>query len=267
MKYRTYPLLTGHFTVAFNGKGDIKFPRVKDIPSYIFLIVDENGEAVVVDTGFDLNYIPAPDSHGERFPEQEIPFLIKQKGIDPLNIKKIIQTHLHWDHAAGIRHFPNAEIYIQSNEIHGLFNLKKYEETSFCPDHWIDRLDSFVLLEGNCSILPGIEVIHTSGHTNGHQAVKIEGENQNILLLGDSPFTYEWLWTLIPDTYWIEYRNEKGRKFFWQNEILPIIDRWYRKKQKTASVPVKEIALEELKKICDLQIFSHDPGLRDIDYL
>jgi glyoxylase-like metal-dependent hydrolase (beta-lactamase superfamily II) len=267
MRYRIYPLLTGHFTVAFNGKADMKFPKVNDIPSYIFLLVDENGEAVVVDTGFDLEHIPAPDSHGERDPEQEIPFLVKQAGIDPLNVKKIIQTHLHWDHAAGIKHFPNAEIYLQSGEIQGLFNLREFEETSFCPAHWIDRLDSFILFEGNHEILPGIEVIRTGGHTNGHQAVKIKGEHQNILLLGDSPFTYEWLWTLVPGIYWEEYRSGKGRKFFWKNELLPVIDEWYKKRTVVYPQALKDYSIRELQKIGDIQIFSHDPGLKGKKYL
>jgi glyoxylase-like metal-dependent hydrolase (beta-lactamase superfamily II) len=267
MKYRVYPLLTGHFTVAFNGKGDLKFPKVENIPSYIFLLIDENGEAVVVDTGFDLDHIPTPDSYGERKPEQEIPFLIKQAGIDPLNIKKIIQTHLHMDHAAGIKHFPNAEIFLQGGEIRGLFNLREYEEISFCPDHWIARLDSFILIEGNREILPGIEVIRTGGHTHGHQCVKIQGENQSIFLLGDSPFTYEWLWTLIPDAYWDEYRSGKGKKFFWKDELLPVIDKWYKTKFKPAPELLKNYSMDDLKNIGDVQIFSHDPGLEGKKYL
>ncbi len=267
MKYRVYPLLTGHFTVAFNGNGNLKFPRVKDIPSYIFLLVDENGESVVVDTGFDTNHIPAPDSHGEREPVQEIPFLIKQAGIDPLNVKKIIQTHLHWDHAAGIKHFPNAEIFLQSGEIEGLYNLREYEETSFCPAHWIDRLDSFILLDGNSEIIPGIEVIRTGGHTKGHQAVKIQGESRSILLLGDSPFTYEWLWTLVPEKYWNEYRSEGGEKFFWRDELLPVIDKWYRKIKPASPKILKDCSTDELMNIGDLQIFSHDPGLKGKEYL
>lgn len=267
MNYKIYPLLTGHFTVAFNGKGDLKFPKVKNIPSYIFLLVDENGEAILVDTGFDTNHIPAPDSHGERTADQEIPFLIKQTGIDPLNIKKIIQTHLHWDHAAGIKHFPNAEIYLQSGEIEGLFHLREYEETSFCPDHWFDRLDNFILLDGNQEIVPGIEVIRTGGHTSGHQAVKVQGETSSVLLLGDSPFTYEWLWTLVPEIYWNEYRLNGGEKFFWRKEILPLIEVWYKKSKNTNNTILKDYTMNDLLKIGDIQIFSHDPGLKDKKFL
>lgn len=267
MRYRIYPLLTGHFTVAFNGIGNIKFPNVKDIPSYIFLLVDENGEAVIVDTGFDLNHIPAPDSNGSRDASQEIPYLLKKKGIDPSGIKKIIQTHLHWDHAAGIKHFPNAEIYLQSGEIEGLFHLREYEETSFCPAHWIDRLDSFVLLNGNCEILPGIEVIRTGRHTHGHQALKIQGEKQSVILLGDSPFTYEWLWTLVPDVYWKDYASGKGKKFFWREETLPLIDNWYRKKKSSSSEVLRDYSTKELNSMGDRKIFSHDPDLKDTDYI
>lgn len=266
MRYRVYPLLTGHFTVAFNASDDLKFPKVNNIPSYIFLLVDEKGDAIVVDTGFDTDYVPAPDSFGERLPEQEIPFLIKQAGFDPLGIKKIIQTHLHWDHAAGIKHFPNAEIFIQSGEIRGLFNLREFEEISFCPVHWIDRLDSFILTDGDKEIIPGIEAIRAGSHTRGHQAVKIKGEKENILLLEDSPFSYEWLWTRIPAFYWNRYRSAAGKKFFWREELLPVIDKWYRKKIKEYPQNLTGYSMEDLQAMGDIKIFSHDPGLKDKEY-
>jgi glyoxylase-like metal-dependent hydrolase (beta-lactamase superfamily II) len=229
------------------------------------LLLDENGEALLVDTGFDIDHIPAPDSYGERISDQEIPDLIKKFGIDPLKIKKIIQTHLHWDHTAGIKYFPNAEIYLQVDEIKGLLNLREFEEISFNPNDWLNRIDSFILIHGDYEIVPGIEVMRTGIHTYGHQVVKIQSEDKSIMLLGDSPFTYEWLWTLIPRKYWEEYRHGKGKNFFWGDDLIHI-EEWYRKNKRSSQKPLRDYSVNELQKIADISIFSHDPSLinRDI---
>ena len=257
MRYKVCPLLIGDFTITFNVPG-VKFPKVNDVPTLIFLLIDENGEAIVVDTGFDINYVPGLDSYGRIEPEQEIPYLLKHAGIDPLNVKKLIMTHLHWDHAAGIKNFPNAEIFVQQAEIEALFNLRDNEETTFCPGHWIDRLDSFILIDGTKNILPGIEVIRTGIHTKGHQAIKIQGMEKSILLIGDTFSTNEWLWTLVPPAHWQELRNGEGEKYFWREELLPRIEKWYRGKKLDIPQPLKEFTINTLKEIGGKQLYSHD---------
>lgn len=259
MKYTIHPLLTGYFTVAF--KGDLKFPKVENIPSFIFLILGENGEPLLVDTGFDMNHIPAPDSWGKREPQQEIPELLKSMGLKTSDIKKIIQTHLHWDHAAGLKYFPEAQIFIQSREIEGLFSLRNYEETSFCPAHWFHLRDRFVLIDGDIEIIPGITLIRTGIHTAGHQGVRIESSDRTVLLAGDSPFTYEWLWTLVPDNYWDIYRQTADKSFFWQDELLPEIKAWFSGAKIMQGKHHDDYTFDDLKKTGYLTIFSHDPGL------
>ena len=261
-----HPIHIGNFTVAYHGD-DIKFPKVANIPSFIFLLFDENGEAIIVDTGFDIDHVPAPDSYGEKVSGIDISGHIEKFGVDPLKIKKIIQTHLHWDHTAGLKYFPNAEIYLQVDEIKGLLNLKDFEEVSFNTNDWLSRMDNFILIHGDCEILPGIEVIRTGIHTYGHQAVKIQGEDKSIMLLGDSPFTYDWLWSVIPPKFWAAYKKGKGKKFFWADDLLHIIEEWYNKNKNESQKPLKDYPPSELRKMADISIFSHDPGLINKDII
>lgn len=257
-----YPLLTGFFTVAF--KGDLKFPKVENIPSFIFLIMTPSGEPLLVDTGFDIDHIPAPDSWGRREPHQEIPALLRKLGLAPSDIKKVVQTHLHWDHAGGLKYFPHAEIYIQSAEFQGLFHLMKYEETSFCPDHWFHLRENFRLVDGDIELMPGIDLIRTGGHTSGHQALRVECGDKTAILLGDSPFTYEWLWTLVPESYWDIYKSRVGRKFFWTGELLPEIEKWYKDADKIKGEDHKNYTVNDIKGMGDIHIFSHDPSLTGV---
>ncbi|HPJ33508.1 MAG TPA: N-acyl homoserine lactonase family protein [Spirochaetota bacterium] len=254
-----YPLLTGFFTVAF--KGDLKFPKVENIPSFIFLIMTPSGEPVLVDTGFALNHIPAPDSWGKREPHQEIPVLLEKHGVKTTDIKKVVQTHLHWDHAAGLKYFPHADIYIQAAEIEGLFSLVKYEESSFCPDHWFNLRDKFILIDGDYELMPGITLLRTGGHTSGHQALKVECGDKTAILLGDSPFSYEWLWTLVPESFWDVYRGGEGKKFFWQESLLHEIEKWFMAAKIIQGTKHNDYTVEDIKRMGDVHIFSHDPSL------
>ena len=267
MKYRIYPLLAGHFSVSFNLEGHRQFPEIDNIPSYIFLVIDENGCATVVDTGFDIDNIPGIDSYGEFNRTGTIPDLLKQAGFEPENIKKVILTHLHWDHTAGIKHFPEAEIYLQSSEFNHLFNMKKNEEISFNPVHWMDRLDSFILLDGNASILPGIELIRTGSHTPGHQAVKIQCEVNTVMLIGDLPFSYEWLWTHIPDSYWKKFRELKAEKFYWADKLLPDFKKWYKNHKSMVHKKFTHLTMKDVQGMADLLVFSHEKNLAGKKYL
>jgi glyoxylase-like metal-dependent hydrolase (beta-lactamase superfamily II) len=53
----------------------------------------------------------------------------------------------------------------------------------------------FELLDGDTEVLPGLEVIATPGHTEGHQCVVVRGENGQgtwagfDLLIGDAAYT------------------------------------------------------------------------------
>jgi glyoxylase-like metal-dependent hydrolase (beta-lactamase superfamily II) len=261
LKYTVRPLLTGFFTVAFKGDNLTRFPKVNDIPSFIFLITSEEGEHIIVDTGFDLSHIPGPDSSGIKLPQHEIPAILSRLGVDPAGIKKLIQTHLHWDHAAGIKHFPNAEIYVQAAEFNGLFSLREFEETSFAPYHWLDALDRFILLNGDSEILPGLKLLQSGGHTDGHQGVLVNGRDTSIVLIGDSPFTYEWLWTLVPVSFWETYRSATGRKFFWKDELSHRLRQWYEKNKPAAPLVRKYRDVNELRNCGVIALFSHDPGL------
>jgi glyoxylase-like metal-dependent hydrolase (beta-lactamase superfamily II) len=57
--------------------------------------------------------------------------------------------------------------------------------------HWFDFMNArFELLDGDAEVLPGLEVIATPGHTEGHQCVVVRGGNGSFdLLIGDAAYT------------------------------------------------------------------------------
>lgn len=263
LNYTVHPLLNGFFTVSFNNGGRTKFPKVENIPSLSFLIIDEKNIPVLVDTGFDINKIPGSNSTGIIKKEHHLEYNLKKFGFSPLNIKTVIQTHLHWDHSANIGLFPEADIFVQKAEIEGLFNLRENEETSYSPSHWFDSLSRFHLLQGSCEIKPGLKLIPSSGHTAGHQSVEINTADKIVTLIGDSPFSYEWLWTLVPDDQWAKFRSGDGKRFYWQDKSAATLKQWL-KNQPIYQCPDSinpTIANNTSTGKKEIKIFSHDPGL------
>ena len=49
-------------------------------------------------------------------PEWAVPHQLRERGIDPDAIELIVMTHLHYDHASGLRAFPNATVVVDQAE-------------------------------------------------------------------------------------------------------------------------------------------------------
>ncbi|MDX1636819.1 MAG: MBL fold metallo-hydrolase [Balneolaceae bacterium] len=123
-------------------------------------------------------------------------------GIAPEDITHVILTHLHYDHAAGCTYtdndsltqptFPNARYILQRNEweyavertgkpnpVQGA-NYRLDDLYRLFADNYFDLLET-----ERDTILPGITVIRTAGHTPGHQVVRISDGGDTAYYLGD----------------------------------------------------------------------------------
>ena len=107
--------------------------------------------------------------------------------IVPLSeVKKVLLTHLHFDHAGNVELFPNAEVY--ASEV-GIQNYKDSPEDFFF--HGLSAKSDEML--SNAKILPdkmnGLKVLKVPGHTRG--SVAFLDEKRKILFSGDTVFSKE----------------------------------------------------------------------------
>ncbi|AHK34554.1 4-pyridoxolactonase [Rhodococcus opacus PD630] len=88
-----------------------------DLPLIMFVI--EGGDApVVVDTGADLSR--SWDTHRikmEQTVEERPEVALRSAGIDPDDVRLVVNTHLHWDHSSNNHLFPNARVVVQQREL------------------------------------------------------------------------------------------------------------------------------------------------------
>ena len=112
-------------------------------------------------------------------PGDEDPLLVALEAINVSlkDIKAVAVSHLHNDHAGGLRHFiQDVPIFVQQRELDfGLFDFPKAEENGVFRVDFDDPRLRFHTLQGHLNdqpeeILPGVEALPTFGHTPGHQS-------------------------------------------------------------------------------------------------
>jgi N-acyl homoserine lactone hydrolase len=92
------------------------------------------------------------------------------------DITRIFLSHLHNDHAGGLRLFdPSVPVWVQRRELE--YGLSGHP---FPERHGMFRIDfddpeiDWRLLDGDAEIAPGISAVLTPGHTPGHQSFVID---------------------------------------------------------------------------------------------
>ncbi len=113
------------------------------------------------------------------------------------DVKLVINTHLHFDHAGGDTYvdskgvvrasFPNARYVVQKGEHHWATHTNERTAASYFERNWepIREAGKFELIEGDRQIVPGISVIMTPGHVPFHQSVLLDGGSEIACFLGD----------------------------------------------------------------------------------
>ena len=122
---------------------------------------------------------------------------IRAAGFAPDDVKLVINTHLHFDHAGGNTYrapsgevlpaFPNARYVVQAGERAYAEHPNERTTASYFPANWepIDAAGRFEFVTGAREIVPGIEVRPTPGHTPHHQSVLVRSGGETLCFLGD----------------------------------------------------------------------------------
>jgi len=116
-------------------------------------------------------------------------------GINPMDITKVLMTHLHKDHAGGMSveqpyihqynlSFPNAQYYVQRAEINFAFEKGL---PSYIPRELeiLKSTDKLIQLEGNGMIDDYIQYALSGGHSPHHQVFWIKEGDEIIFFGGD----------------------------------------------------------------------------------
>ncbi|OGU09950.1 MAG: hypothetical protein A2W29_00855 [Gemmatimonadetes bacterium RBG_16_66_8] len=179
------------------------------------LLVEHRDGLVLVDTALgnkeDAKFrdIYGVENAGRHGPTQ-IEDALKEAGHDPGDVRWVINTHLHFDHAGGntfveasgsdaepasrptaqppVRlSFPNATYVVQRGELE--FGMHPHERSaaSYLRHNYVPVAEAnrWRLVTGEAEVLPGIEVLPTPGHVPHHQSIIVRDGAECAIFLGD----------------------------------------------------------------------------------
>jgi glyoxylase-like metal-dependent hydrolase (beta-lactamase superfamily II) len=128
---------------------------------------------------------------------------LEEAGYAHADVRWVINTHLHFDHAGGntrrepaeVGHdegalrlaFPNATYVVQRGELEFARATNERTRASYLPPNFepVAAAGRFKLLNGDAQILPGILARLTPGHVPNHQAVLIEDGGETAAFVAD----------------------------------------------------------------------------------
>jgi glyoxylase-like metal-dependent hydrolase (beta-lactamase superfamily II) len=166
------------------------------------LLVEHDLGLVLIDTGLgnkedakftDIYGVENAGADGRTRLEDALAAL----GHGPADVRLVINTHLHFDHAGGNTFvdaagrvapaFPNARYVVQAGEYHFATHPNErtaasYFARNFVPLREAGRLD---LVDGESEVAPGIRLLPTPGHVPYHQSVLLESDGEQALFAGD----------------------------------------------------------------------------------
>jgi glyoxylase-like metal-dependent hydrolase (beta-lactamase superfamily II) len=142
-----------------------------------------DGGWVLLDTGFNAALITDPALrrrfHGDPAiqpvlpgPGEPLEEALDEVGVDLADIHAVAVSHLHNDHAGGLKHFAGrVPVHIQRTELdYGLSSPPGPEDNGIFRVDFDDPRIDWRCADGDEDIAPGVTAVLTAGHTPGHQS-------------------------------------------------------------------------------------------------
>ncbi|MDG1489726.1 MAG: N-acyl homoserine lactonase family protein [Actinomycetota bacterium] len=162
---------------------------------FIWLISDANGRNWVVDTGFESSDARQRNRTLLRTAEEALALL----EVKASEVADVILTHFHYDHAGGVKQFPNATFHVQDEEMAfatGRDMGRKAIRHAFAVEHIKDLVERVFdekvrFHSGDVELAPGLSMHHVGGHTRGLQVVRVDTGSGIVVLASDATHYYE----------------------------------------------------------------------------
>jgi glyoxylase-like metal-dependent hydrolase (beta-lactamase superfamily II) len=180
-------------------------PHDGPMPMDYFVWVAVSGErAIVIDTGFTAEVARPRGRTHIRCPAAALSLV----GVNARDVKDVVLTHMHYDHAGNCDKFPGARFHLQESELHftcGHHMRHARMAHSFEVEDVVGlvRLNfdrRVALYDGDVQLAPGITLHPVGGHTPGMQFVRVHTQRGWVVVASDVTHYYENFETYRPYT-------------------------------------------------------------------
>jgi glyoxylase-like metal-dependent hydrolase (beta-lactamase superfamily II) len=132
-------------------------------------------------------------------PDEEVGPRLRELGVSPDDVRWVVLTHLHTDHAGGLSYFPRSEIVVSRAEHAFARSARGRFVEGYLPQHWPrwfrPRLVQLDAPWGPfAASLPltaagDVHLVATGGHSAGHLAVAVEEAERLLFFAGDASYS------------------------------------------------------------------------------
>jgi N-acyl homoserine lactone hydrolase len=130
--------------------------------------------------------------------DEEIGPQLRNLGVGPRDVKRVVLTHLHVDHDGGLAHFPHSEILVAPGELRTASGWAG-RVRGYLPNRWPSWFDPTPLHLGSEAFglfatskrlteAGDVVAVATPGHTANHLSVLVQDEGTTFMLAGDTSY-------------------------------------------------------------------------------
>ena len=216
-----HPLCTGEIQLRVLGarqprRGPLKLLRTFAASTFneptwcpvpAFLVVHPSAGPLLVDVGYDPSVARDPaqtmgNLFGKvlmrhRLAEGTLREQVVAAGIDPKDVRTVVMTHLHIDHASGAREWPGTTFVVDRTERRAAGSPREggyFRPNLATVNDWLEvdyrgpHAEPFSGFSRTLDLFGdgAVRLISSPGHSRGHQSVLLRGHEGDVLICGDS---------------------------------------------------------------------------------
>jgi glyoxylase-like metal-dependent hydrolase (beta-lactamase superfamily II) len=183
------------------------------VPCPAFLIRHPSAGPVMVDTGLHPSISSDPKENfgraGARFSSPElpagtdVPAQLRSRGIGLGDVRTVVMTHLHYDHASGLSEFQQSTVVVTETEWEAATTDSRPALRGYRPEHYdyafdyrtidYDRagIGSYATFGRTFDLFGdgSVRLAYTPGHSAGHQCVIARLKDRDFVIGGDCVYT------------------------------------------------------------------------------
>ncbi|MHC3817452.1 N-acyl homoserine lactonase family protein [Streptomyces sp. DT9] len=151
-------------------------PRVESVLAYL---VRRDEGLILFDTGIGE---AGPDTEAHYRPQRrELRRALAASGVSLSDVSLVVNCHLHFDHCGGNPLLGGRPILVQDVE------LAAARRGDYTVDELVDFPGAtYEEISGEAEVWPGVWIIPTPGHTDGHQSLVVRQDDGTVILAGQA---------------------------------------------------------------------------------
>lgn len=214
------------------------------------LLIQKDGINVLVEAGIGKGKLSEKQlrNYGVK-EESKVEESLQTLGLTPEDIDYILMTHMHFDHACGLTKwneeqelvsvFPHAKILTSSIEWNEMRHPNIRSKNTYWKENWEAIVHQVETFEKSFSLVAGIEMHHTGGHSDGHSIIVLKDQGEVLIHMADLMPTHAHknpLWVLAYDDYpmtsidrksnWLEFGERQNAWYSFYHDAFYRAVKW-----------------------------------------